>query len=149
MLVQPQAAAKEEDGDDEVPAAPIPPSPTHKPSPPPHEPITTPPQAQPIPPSSPPQAQPTTTYASDMTLINTLMEHVLHCPIRNYYGCSGGCIQTGRRIKAIDADEDITLVDMETEVDLDVELQGRIRKMMIMLLPRKLMLLSPLCLMMR
>nr|GEX76402.1 hypothetical protein [Tanacetum cinerariifolium] len=32
------------------------------------------------------------------------------------------------RIKAIDADEDITLVDMDTKVDLDAELQGRIEK---------------------
>nr|GEW31214.1 hypothetical protein [Tanacetum cinerariifolium] len=34
----------------------------------------------------------------------------------------------GGRIKAIDTDEDITLVDMETKVDLDVELQGRIER---------------------
>nr|GEX97942.1 hypothetical protein [Tanacetum cinerariifolium] len=32
------------------------------------------------------------------------------------------------RIKAIDADEDITLVDMETKVELDVELQGRVER---------------------
>nr|GEW19766.1 uncharacterized mitochondrial protein AtMg00810-like [Tanacetum cinerariifolium] len=32
------------------------------------------------------------------------------------------------RIKAIDADEDITLVDMETEVDLDADLHGRIER---------------------
>nr|GEV59172.1 hypothetical protein [Tanacetum cinerariifolium] len=32
------------------------------------------------------------------------------------------------RIKAIDADEDITLVDMETEVDLGAELQGRLEE---------------------
>nr|GFA01872.1 hypothetical protein [Tanacetum cinerariifolium] len=36
--------------------------------------------------------------------------------------------KVGRRIKAIDADEDITPVDMETKVDLDVELQGRIKR---------------------
>nr|GEX48577.1 hypothetical protein [Tanacetum cinerariifolium] len=68
------AAAEEEDEDDEVPVAPTPPSLTHKPSPPPHEPITTPLQAQPTPPSSSPQKQPTTTSASDMTLLITLME---------------------------------------------------------------------------
>nr|GEX16210.1 putative ribonuclease H-like domain-containing protein [Tanacetum cinerariifolium] len=62
------------DKEDEVPAAPTPPSPTHEPSPPPHEHITTPTQAQPISPSSPPQEQPTTTSAFDMTLLNTLME---------------------------------------------------------------------------
>nr|GEV27207.1 putative reverse transcriptase domain-containing protein [Tanacetum cinerariifolium] len=33
MLVQPQAAAEEEDGEDEVPTTPTPPSPTHEPSP--------------------------------------------------------------------------------------------------------------------
>nr|GEY66674.1 hypothetical protein [Tanacetum cinerariifolium] len=38
---------------------------------------------------------------------------------------SGGCIQTRGRIEAIDADEDITMVDVETQVDLGVELQGR------------------------
>nr|GEW53254.1 ribonuclease H-like domain, reverse transcriptase, RNA-dependent DNA polymerase [Tanacetum cinerariifolium] len=45
-----------------------------------------------------------------------------------YYGCSGGCIQTGRKIKAIDADE-TTLVDVETQekvAEMDDELQGRI-----------------------
>nr|GFD33660.1 hypothetical protein [Tanacetum cinerariifolium] len=30
------------------------------------------------------------------------------------------------KIAAIDADEDITLVDAETQVDMDVELQGRL-----------------------
>nr|GEY91660.1 hypothetical protein [Tanacetum cinerariifolium] len=32
------------------------------------------------------------------------------------------------RIEAIDGDKDITLIDMETEVELDVELQGRIER---------------------
>nr|GEY05592.1 hypothetical protein [Tanacetum cinerariifolium] len=45
--------------------------------------------------------------------------------------CSGGGIQTegGGEIKGIDADEDITLVDVETQeevADMDAELQGRI-----------------------
>nr|GEU61611.1 hypothetical protein [Tanacetum cinerariifolium] len=39
---------------------------------------------------------------------------------------SGGCIQTVGKIEAIDANEDISLVDEETQVDMDVELQGRI-----------------------
>nr|GFA09372.1 hypothetical protein [Tanacetum cinerariifolium] len=43
---------------------------------------------------------------------------------------SGGCIQIGRRkIEVIYVDEDITLVDVETQeevADMDVELQGRI-----------------------
>nr|GEZ23285.1 hypothetical protein [Tanacetum cinerariifolium] len=31
------------------------------------------------------------------------------------FRCSGGCIQTGGKIAAIDADEGITLVDVETD----------------------------------
>nr|GEV08450.1 hypothetical protein [Tanacetum cinerariifolium] len=47
--------------------------------------------------------------------------------VRSYCcGCSRGCIQTGGKIEAIDADEDITLVDVGTQVDMDAELQGRI-----------------------
>nr|GFA19202.1 hypothetical protein [Tanacetum cinerariifolium] len=34
-------------------------------------------------------------------------------------------VKKGGKIEAIDADEDITLVDAETQVDMDVELQGR------------------------
>nr|GEZ26488.1 hypothetical protein [Tanacetum cinerariifolium] len=41
---------------------------------------------------------------------------------------SRGCIQTGVRIKEIDADEEITLVDIEIQDDLGVELQGRIEE---------------------
>nr|GEU67232.1 putative reverse transcriptase domain-containing protein [Tanacetum cinerariifolium] len=62
---------RRKDEEDEVPAAPTPPSLTHEPSLPLHKPITTPPQAQPAPPSSPPQEQPTDT---SMTLLHTLME---------------------------------------------------------------------------
>nr|GEY58420.1 hypothetical protein [Tanacetum cinerariifolium] len=40
----------------------------------------------------------------------------------------GGCVQTKGRIEAIDADEDITLVNMENKVDVDAELQGRIER---------------------
>nr|GEX11785.1 hypothetical protein [Tanacetum cinerariifolium] len=43
MLVQPQATTEEENEEDEVPAAPTPPSPTHEPTPPSQEPITSPP----------------------------------------------------------------------------------------------------------
>nr|GEY74231.1 hypothetical protein [Tanacetum cinerariifolium] len=125
--VQPLATTEEEDEEDEVPAAPTPPSLTNEPTPPSNKPITTPPQtqsvsplplhpqAQPAPPSLPPQEQPTTTSTFDMTLLDTLLET---CTTLNCYGCSRGCIQTGRRIKVIDTDEDIKLVDMETKVDL-------------------------------
>nr|GEV11882.1 reverse transcriptase domain-containing protein [Tanacetum cinerariifolium] len=135
MLVQPQAAAEEEDKEDEVPGAPTPPSPTHKPSPPTHEHITTPPQTQPAPPLSPPQAQPTTTSASDITLLNTLMEtcttlsHKITALEQDKVAQALEIIKLkGGRIEAIDANEDITLVDMETEVDLDADLQGMIER---------------------
>nr|GEW49083.1 hypothetical protein [Tanacetum cinerariifolium] len=65
------AAAEEEEEKDEVPAPPTPPSPPQAQS------VTPPPspsQSQPASSSSPPQEQPTTTSASDMTLLNTLME---------------------------------------------------------------------------
>nr|GEY96019.1 hypothetical protein [Tanacetum cinerariifolium] len=145
MLVQPQAVAEEDDEEDEVHAAPTPPYPTHEPLQPLHEPITSCPQAQPAPPSSPPQEQPTTTFASNMTLLNTLMEtctilsHKVAALEQDKVAQALEIFKLKRRvkrrmhpnrgrIKAIDADEDITLVDMETKVDLDVELQGRIQR---------------------
>nr|GEX49033.1 leucine-rich repeat protein [Tanacetum cinerariifolium] len=144
MLVQPQADAEEEDEEDEVPAAPTSPSPTHEPLPHPHEPIPTPPQAQPAPPSSPPQEQPTTASAPDMTLLNTLMKtcttlsNKVAALKQDKVAQALEIFKLKRRedaskkgegiIKAIDADEDITLVDIETEVDLDTELQGRIER---------------------
>nr|GEU95848.1 hypothetical protein [Tanacetum cinerariifolium] len=151
-----KAAVEEEDEEDEVLAASTLPSPTHEPTPPLQEPITSPPQAQyvspppsppqaqPAPPSSPPQEQPTTTSTYDMTLLNTLLEtcttlsHKVFTlepdkvaqalEIYKLKRRVKGCIQIGGRIKAIDADEDITLVDMETEVDLGAELQGRLEE---------------------
>nr|GEX42727.1 hypothetical protein [Tanacetum cinerariifolium] len=89
----------------EVPIAPAPPSPTSAPSPP--------PQDQPSTPhASPPHEQPTTISESFMSLLTTLMK---------IWG----------KIKAIDADEDITLVDVETNkeaVTMDVEPQERINQ---------------------
>nr|GEV16597.1 hypothetical protein [Tanacetum cinerariifolium] len=93
----PQAVEEEKDEEDEVPVAPTPPSPIH---------ALSLPQAQPAPPSSPPQERPTDTFDSSMTLLNTLME-------------------TWEKIAEIDVDKDITLVDMETEVDLGAEVRGR------------------------
>nr|GEY03609.1 hypothetical protein [Tanacetum cinerariifolium] len=152
-------ALTQKDEVDEVPAAPTPPLPTHKPSSPIHEPITTPPQAQPAPPSSPPQVQPTITSASDMTLLNTLIEtcttlsHTIAVLEQDKVAQALEIFKLKRRVKRlekkrrlkhsglkrrmhpnrgkiadIDADEDITLVDMETEVDLDADLQGRIER---------------------
>nr|GEX83060.1 hypothetical protein [Tanacetum cinerariifolium] len=40
----------------------------------------------------------------------------------------GGCIQIGGKIKSIDANEDINLVYVETQVDMDAELQERINQ---------------------
>nr|GEV13246.1 transposon Ty3-G Gag-Pol polyprotein [Tanacetum cinerariifolium] len=126
MLVQPHAAAEEEDEEDEVHDAPKPPSPTHEPTPPSQEPITsppqaqsvTPPQAQPASPSSPPQEQPTTTSTSDMTLLNTLMEtcttlsHKVAALEQDKVAQVLKILklkQREGRIEAIDADEEITL----------------------------------------
>nr|GEZ95905.1 hypothetical protein [Tanacetum cinerariifolium] len=106
LLVQPQPPAAEEKDEVEVPNAPTPPYLTTAPSPPLQDPIPTPSQAQPATPHvTPPQGQPIDTSESSMTLLNTLME-------------------TWGKIKVIDADEDITLVDAETQVDMDAELQG-------------------------
>nr|GEW85098.1 hypothetical protein [Tanacetum cinerariifolium] len=120
--------------------------------------ITSPPQAQPAPPSSPPQEQPTTTSTSDMSLLNTLLKtyttlshkvvaleqdkvaqalEILKLKRRvkklekQRRSKSSGLKRLrkfGGRIKAIDDDEDITLVDIETEVDLGVALQGRLEE---------------------
>nr|GEU85713.1 hypothetical protein [Tanacetum cinerariifolium] len=113
MLVQPQAAAEEEDEEDEVPNAP-----------------------------TPPQEQPTITSASDMTLLNTLMEtcttlsHKVAALKQDKVAQALEIIKLkrmhpnrgGGRIEPIDDDEDITLVDMEIKVDLDVDLKGRIER---------------------
>nr|GEX43462.1 hypothetical protein [Tanacetum cinerariifolium] len=94
MLVQPQPHDEEETKEDELPNAPTPPSPTNAPSPLTEQDPT--PTPHTTPPASPPQEQPTATSESSMSLLNTLME-------------------TWGKIEAIDADEDITLVDVETK----------------------------------
>nr|GEV22392.1 xylulose kinase-1 [Tanacetum cinerariifolium] len=109
MLVQPQPRDEEEkeEEEDEIPNAT---------SPHPQDPIPTPPQAQPTTSLSPTQEQPTETSKSSIPLLNTLLET---CATLRMHPNRG-------EIEAIDADEDITLVDVETQVDMDVELQGRI-----------------------
>nr|GEW76256.1 ribonuclease H-like domain-containing protein [Tanacetum cinerariifolium] len=138
--------------DVEVPAAPTPPSPTIAPSPAPQDPIPIPLQAQHAPPSSPPLEQQPKTFESSMTLLNTMMEtcailsqkvaqleqdkiaqalEILKLKKRvmkleKKISKSSGLKRlrkVGVRIEAIDADEDITLVDAKTQVD--VEPQGR------------------------
>nr|GEV38123.1 hypothetical protein [Tanacetum cinerariifolium] len=111
---------------------------THKdPTPTPH---ATPPQDQPSTPhASLPQEQPTATSKSSMSLLTTLMEtcatlsqkvaeleqhkHSQDLKILQ--------LKRGGKIAAIDADEDITLVDMEKDeevVAMDAEPQGRINQ---------------------
>nr|GFB04028.1 hypothetical protein [Tanacetum cinerariifolium] len=120
------------------------------PTPPQTQPVT--PHASP---SSPPQVQPTTTAKSTLSLLTTLMDtcatlsNKLEKKRRSkssglrrlrkvgtsqrvessndtVVGAQEDASKQERGIKAIDADEDITLVDIETQVDMDVELQGRI-----------------------
>nr|GEV30328.1 hypothetical protein [Tanacetum cinerariifolium] len=102
---------KVEEDDVEVPTAPTPPSLTTAPLPPPQDPIPTPLQAQPATPSSPTQEQPTTTFESNMSLLNTLME-------------------TWRKIEATDADEDITLVDVETQEETLIKMKAEKAKLL-------------------
>nr|GEV23790.1 hypothetical protein [Tanacetum cinerariifolium] len=97
----------------EVPTAPAPPSPTNAPLPPPQDPTPT-PYAKPH--ASPPQAQPASLHDSTMQLLTTLMETCAYLRMLPNRG----------KIEAINADKDITLVDVETQVDMDAELQGRI-----------------------
>nr|GEW45819.1 putative ribonuclease H-like domain-containing protein [Tanacetum cinerariifolium] len=150
MLVQPQPYAAEEEDDVEVPAGPTPPSPTNAPSPPLQDLIPTPLQAQPATLPSPPKEQLTDASKSSMTLLNNLMEtyatlsqqvsqleqdkitqaleilklkkRVKNLEKKRRSKSSG--LKRGK-IAKIDADKDITLVDMKTQVDLGVELQGR------------------------
>nr|GEW25855.1 hypothetical protein [Tanacetum cinerariifolium] len=150
MLVQPQPQAEVPIA--HVPPSTIrAPLPTdlQDPTPTPH---ATPPQDQPLTPhASPPQEQPTTPYESLMPLLTTLLEtseeeskearkekevkvfwvqkakkgwynlksRILYS---YYFRCSGGCTQTGGKIAAIDADEDITLVDVKKDEENMLEI---------------------------
>nr|GEU74284.1 hypothetical protein [Tanacetum cinerariifolium] len=150
MMVQPQPQAVEVEEEVEVPTAHAPPSPTPAFSPVPQDPTATPHAS----PSSPTQEQPTETSESSIPLLNTLLatcatlsqkvaeleqdKHTQALEIiklkksvkkleKKKKSKSSGRMHPNRgKIEAIDADEDITLVDVETQVDMDVELQGRI-----------------------
>nr|GEX55708.1 copia protein [Tanacetum cinerariifolium] len=151
MLVQPQPQAEGEEQEVEMPTYPTPPSPTTSPSPL-QDPTPTP---HATPPALPPQEQPTTTYESSMSLLNTLMEtcatlsqkvikleqdkHTqaleiikLEKRVKKLEKKKRSKMHPNRgKIKAINADEDITLVDVETQeeiVTMDAELQGRINQ---------------------
>nr|GEY04999.1 hypothetical protein [Tanacetum cinerariifolium] len=150
MLVQPQPPATEEEDEVEVPSDPNPPSPIIEPTLHPQEPISTTTHAQPAL-SSPPQAQPQIDiFESSMSILNTLMEtcatlsqKVAHLEqdkvaqaleilklkkkvkkLEKQMRSKSLGLKRGR-IEAINADEEITLVDMETQVDLGAEVQGR------------------------
>nr|GEW71138.1 ribonuclease H-like domain, reverse transcriptase, RNA-dependent DNA polymerase [Tanacetum cinerariifolium] len=120
MLVQPHAAAEEEDDEYEVSAAPTPPSPTHKPSPP-IQTCTT-------------LSQKVVALEQDKVVqaleIFKLKKRVkrLKKKRRSKHSGLNRLRKVGGRIEAIDTDDDITLVDIETEVDLDADLQGRIKR---------------------
>nr|GEU57651.1 hypothetical protein [Tanacetum cinerariifolium] len=146
-------AEVQEDKGDKVSAAPTPPSPTPATTPPPpqQEPILSPFQAQSAQPSSPPQQQPSQTTGisvSSMTLLNKLMEtcatltqkvsnleqdkitqaleitklkqRVRKLEKKRKFKSSGL-----KRLKKVDANKDITIVDVDVEVKMDVNIQGR------------------------
>nr|GEY94086.1 hypothetical protein [Tanacetum cinerariifolium] len=130
-------------------------SPIHEPSPPPQEPISSTPQA-PAPPSTPPQeqpTQPTNTFESSMTLLNTLMENrVKKLEMKRRSTHSGlkrlRKVGTSQRVESsndtvvgaqedaskqgensrVDVDDDVTLVDLDTVVKIDADIQERIEE---------------------
>nr|GEY17712.1 hypothetical protein [Tanacetum cinerariifolium] len=147
-------AAEDEDGDNKVSAEHTPPSPTPATTPPPpqQESIPSPPQAQTAQPSSPPPQQPLPTVdisQSSMSLLNTLLETcatmtkqvanleqdkiVQAIEIRKLKVESLADIvlddqddasKQEEKIAKLDADEDVTLVDVEEDMNTDV--QGRL-----------------------
>nr|GEW69138.1 hypothetical protein [Tanacetum cinerariifolium] len=114
--------ATEEDKDDnEVSTASTPPSPTSAITPPSpqQEPIPSPPQAQPAQPSSPlhhQPTQPTASSESSMTLLNTLMETSQRVESSNDTVMNDQ-EDTSKQggIAKLDADEDVTLVDVNAD----------------------------------
>nr|GEU52659.1 hypothetical protein [Tanacetum cinerariifolium] len=120
MLTQPQAA--EEDEEVEVPYALAPPSPTTAPSPVPQDPT-------PTPHALPPQEQPfveleqdKNTYALEILKLKKRVKKLEKKKKSRSSGLNRLRKRGGGKIEAIDADEDITLVDVETQVDMDTEL---------------------------
>nr|GEW15433.1 reverse transcriptase domain-containing protein [Tanacetum cinerariifolium] len=117
-----------EEKEDEIPTAPALPSPINAPSPPLQDPTPT-PYASPL--ASPPQEQPTTFTESsvsfdypDGNMCYTIQQGwnpllILLWVLRRMHPNRG-------KIEAIDADKDITLADVETQVDMHAELLGRI-----------------------
>nr|GEW04764.1 hypothetical protein [Tanacetum cinerariifolium] len=87
-------------------------------------------KAQPTTPSSPPHEQPTNTFESFMTLLNTLLDTCATLSKKiaeleqDKQTQALEILKLKKRVKR-HTDEDITMVDMETQVDVGVELQGR------------------------
>nr|GFD17176.1 hypothetical protein [Tanacetum cinerariifolium] len=102
---------------------------TQEPSPSPQEHIPSPPQAQPAPPSSSPQQQPTQLADNSefsMNLLNTLME-TSHAEGQEVGEEEEIQVFWFKDIKE-DADEDVTLVDVDTAVEMDTDTQGRMEE---------------------
>nr|GEU51811.1 ribonuclease H-like domain-containing protein [Tanacetum cinerariifolium] len=123
------AEVEEDEDHNEVFAAFTPPLPTSATTPPlpQQEPIPSPPQAQPTQPSSPPH-QHATFSESSMTLLNTLMETSQ---------AKGQDVGEEKKIQIfwfkeveeeLDADEDATLRDVDTVVEMDADAQGRMEE---------------------
>nr|GEY26179.1 hypothetical protein [Tanacetum cinerariifolium] len=133
-----------------MPTAPAPPSPINAPSSAPQDlipiPHATPLQDQPsTPPASPPQEQPTTTYESSMSLLTTLMEtyaslsqkvaeleqdkHTQALKIIKLEKREDASKQKGN-IEAIDANEDITLVDVEKDEETLIKMKAEKAKLL-------------------
>nr|GEW47082.1 hypothetical protein [Tanacetum cinerariifolium] len=108
MLVQPKATVEEEEEEDEVPTTPTPPSPTHR--------------------VKRLEKKRRSKYFVLKRLRKVGTSQRVESSTETIMGAQEDASKHRGRIKAIDADEDITLVDMETKVDLDVELQGRIER---------------------
>nr|GEU47606.1 hypothetical protein [Tanacetum cinerariifolium] len=142
MLVKLQPQVKEEEEEVKVPITPALPSPTSSPSPPPQDPTLT-PHATPL--ASPPQEQPITTSKTSMSFLTTLMETCASLLQKvaeleqDKHSQALEILQLKKRVKklekkkrskslgfkrlrrvggdieAVDADEGITLVDVETQ----------------------------------
>nr|GEV73790.1 hypothetical protein [Tanacetum cinerariifolium] len=104
MMVQHQPQAAEVEEEVEVPTAPVPPSPTNAPS-----------------------LQDKHTQELEILKLKKRVKK-LEKKRRSKYSGLKRLRKVGGKIKAIDADKDITLVDVETQVDMDAELQGRIHQ---------------------
>nr|GFA56551.1 synaptobrevin, longin-like domain protein [Tanacetum cinerariifolium] len=120
----------EEEDEVEVPIALAPPSPTSAPSPPPHEPIPTPPQVQPATPHAlPTQEQPTETSESSIPLLNNLLETYAALSQKvteleqDKHTQALEIIKLEKRVKKLERKRN---QNMETQVDMDAEFQGKI-----------------------